>query len=79
MPKITTFRNGSKSQADQIALLQGAGWREDQTSHDIRRWRDPRTKALYSLHDAVSLLKSYQRTQKVVYKSHSPSVLSRLK
>ena len=51
-----TEPRSTKSQADEIRILQSAGWKEEQKSCDIRRWREPKTKALYSLRDAISLL-----------------------
>lgn len=54
-----------KSQAKEIELLQARGWIEEQHARDIRRWREPKTRALYSLRDAISLLVSYGSNQTI--------------
>lgn len=50
-----------KTQVELVQLLQEQGWIEEQYTKDIRRWREPKTKALYSLRDAVSLVRSRKK------------------
>ena len=56
-----TFRSGQKSQFEMIALVKRAGWTEDEKQKDVYRWREPKTKALYTLRDAFSLVSAMGR------------------
>lgn len=53
MPK---FKRSTKSQADLVASLQAAGWKEDQKARTEYRWyRLPYRWALYTLRGACEL------------------------
>ena len=41
------FSNGTKSQADQIAVLKRAGWEEETTTSLPWRWFDPKYPGIY--------------------------------
>ena len=56
------FQRSSKSQSPQINLLLAHGWREEDRSHDLWRWRQPRTGALFTLKDAIAVIQSQRVT-----------------
>lgn len=55
------FNKSTKSQAEMIEVLKGQGWIEEQKRRDVYRWREPKTKALYTLRDAFSLVSGVTR------------------